>query len=610
VKRKLLLIVAIWVTTVLLMALQKPLFLAYYATQAAQASVGEWWLVLWHGLKLDMTVAGYITALPILFLLINLWVSIPDKVGRWVLNGYFTVVSIASAALVAVDLGLYEYWGFRLDSTILIYLADPKEAMASVDAWMAIRQSIIFVLYAALLIVCYRRVVRLYEGRALRWYRALPWSVVMLLVAGLDFLAIRGGVGTSVANVSKVCFSPTLFLNHAATNPIFSFLSTLGKQADFAAEYPFYDAETLAEQFDALRGNQPSEGPSEQVLKSTRPNVLLVVLESFGSTVFEADEEGAPIMPELRKLRDEAIFFENFYASSFRTDRGQMAILSGFPGQTRASLMKLTPKCLALPSIARSLGREGYRTTYYYGGDLNFTNQASYMYATGWQQLVWQKDMSFDAPTSKWGYDDAVVGDFVTDEVLRLSAEGEPFLAGWLTLSSHEPFEVPYEQFSDPRTNAFAFTDHCIGRMIERLKASPAWENLLVVLIPDHGCRPFRQGQYTDTETFQIPMWWLGGAIKEPRTVAQFGAQIDLAATLLAQLGIAHDDFDYSKDLFDPAIPKFAYYTYNEGFGILEESGMSLWDGGSNRTNEGADERQLQMGRTLLQQTYLDISKR
>ena len=609
-KRKLLLIVAIWVTTVLLMALQKPLFLAYYATQAAQASVGEWWLVLWHGLKLDMTVAGYITALPILFLLINLWVSIPDKVGRWVLNGYFTVVSIASAALVAVDLGLYEYWGFRLDSTILIYLADPKEAMASVDAWMAIRQSIIFVLYAALLIVCYRRVVRLYEGRALRWYRALPWSVVMLLVAGLDFLAIRGGVGTSVANVSKVCFSPTLFLNHAATNPIFSFLSTLGKQANFAAEYPFYDAKTLAEQFDALRGNQPSEGPSEQVLKTSRPNVLLVVLESFGSTVFEADEEGAPIMPELRKLRDEAIFFENFYASSFRTDRGQMAILSGFPGQTRASLMKLTPKCLALPSIARSLGREGYRTTYYYGGDLNFTNQASYMYATGWQQLVWQKDMSFDAPTSKWGYDDAVVGDFVTDEVLRLSAEGEPFLAGWLTLSSHEPFEVPYEQFSDPRTNAFAFTDHCVGRMIERLKASPAWENLLVVLIPDHGCRPFRQGQYTDTETFQIPMWWLGGAIKEPRTVAQFGAQIDLAATLLAQLGIAHDDFDYSKDLFDPAIPKFAYYTYNEGFGILEESGMSLWDGGSNRTNEGADERQLQMGRTLLQQTYLDISKR
>ncbi len=609
-KRKLLLIVAIWVTTVLLMALQKPLFLAYYATQAAQASVGEWWLVLWHGLKLDMTVAGYITALPVLFLLINLWVSIPDKVGRWVLNGYFTVVSIASAALVAVDLGLYEYWGFRLDSTILIYLADPKEAMASVDAWMAIRQSIIFVLYAALLIICYRRVVRLYEGRALRWYRALPWSVVMLLVAGLDFLAIRGGVGTSVANVSKVCFSPTLFLNHAATNPIFSFLSTLGKQADFAAEYPFYNAETLAEQFDALRGNQPSEGPSEQVLKSTRPNVLLVVLESFGSTVFEADEEGAPIMPELRKLRDEAIFFENFYASSFRTDRGQMAILSGFPGQTRASLMKLTPKCLALPSIARSLGREGYRTTYYYGGDLNFTNQASYMYATGWQQLVWQKDMSFDAPTSKWGYDDAVVGDFVTDEVLRLSAEGEPFLAGWLTLSSHEPFEVPYKQFSDPRTNAFAFTDHCVGRMIERLKASPAWENLLVVLIPDHGCRPFRQGQYTDTETFQIPMWWLGGAIKEPRTVAQFGAQIDLAATLLAQLGIAHDDFDYSKDLFDPAIPKFAYYTYNEGFGILEESGMSLWDGGSNRTNEGADERQLQMGRTLLQQTYLDISKR
>ncbi len=609
-KRKLLLIVAIWTATVVMMALQKPLFLAYYAEQAAQASFGEWVQVVWHGLKLDMTVAGYITALPILFLLINLWIRIPNCVGRSLLNGYFTIVSLASAALVAVDLGLYAYWGFRLDSTILIYLSDPKEAMASVDLGMLLGGLLVMALYAALLIFVYRRIVRLYDGESLCWCRALPWSLVMLLVAGLDFLSIRGGVGTSVANVSKVCFSPTLFLNHAATNPIFSFLSTLGKQEDFAAEYPFYSPEQLEAQFAQLRGNQPVEGAPEPVLDTLRPNVAIVILESFGTTVFEAEEAGEPILPELRRLRDEALFFENFYASSFRTDRGQMAILSGFPGQTRVSLMKLTPKCLELPSIARSLGREGYTTRFYYGGDLNFTNQASYMYATGWQELIWQKSMSFDAPTSKWGYDDEVVGAFVADEIIRLSAAEKPFLAGWLTLSSHEPFAVPFTRFEDPRSNAFAFTDHCIGALVERLKASPAWENLLLILVPDHGCWPFRRGQYTDTETYQIPMLWLGGAVKEPRTISAYGSQIDLAATLLGQLGIAHDDFDYSKDMLHPALPKFAYYTYNEGFGILEPEGMSLWDGNSQTTSEGATERQLQMGRTLLQQSYLDLSRR
>lgn len=609
-KRKLLLLVGLWLTTVLLMAIQKPVFLLYYAVEAAEVSVGEWFEVVWHGLKLDMTVAGYITALPLLALLLNLWVTIPERVGRRVLMGYLVVVSILSAAIFAVDLALYEYWGFRLDSTILIYLSDPEEAMASVDLWQGVRQTLFMVGYAALMIACYRPLVRLFDGKAYRPLAALGWTPVLLLMAGLDFLSIRGGVGTSVANVSKVCFSPTLFLNHAATNPIFSFLSTLGKQDRYADEYPFYDTETLAANFEQVRGNLPTEEPTEQVLNTTRPNVLLIVLESFGHNLYEAQEEGQWIMPRLRELAREGIWFDRFYANSYRTDRGQMAILSGFPAQTKISLMKLTPKCLELPSIARSMGREGYRTHFTYGGDLNFTNQASYMYATGWQELAWQKDMHFDAPTSKWGYDDRVVGQWLAEEVIRMSAEEQPFLAGWLTLSSHEPFEVPFERFEDRRTNATAFTDDCIGELIDRLKASPAWENLLVVLVADHGTTAFRRGAYTKTEAHRIPMLWLGGAVKEPRVVEDYGSQIDLAATLLAQLGIGHEDFDYSKDLFHPATKKFAYYTYNEGFHVLDATGESSWDAPSNQTMEGSTEEQLTIGRTLLQQTYVDIDRR
>lgn len=611
-KRKFLLIAAIWAVTVVAMAVQKPVFLAYYAAEAAKASVGEWLAVVWHGLKLDMTVAGYITVLPILLVMVNLWVAIPERVGRALLRGYLLVIAILCGILFGVDLGLYAYWGFRLDSTLLIYLADPKEAMASVDLWTGIRQSLFMAAYAALLYALYRPLVRLFDGeRIARWPRAAACTVLMLVVAGLDFLAIRGGVGTSVANVSKVCFSPNLFLNHAATNPIFSFLSTIGKQENYAAVYPFYTAEELAANFEEMRGNRPTTQPSDSLLRIERPNVLLIVLESFGRTIYDADEAGEPIMPCLRRMAAEGVWFENFYANSFRTDRGQMAILSGFPAQTKISLMKLTPKCRALPSIARSLGREGYRTQFIYGGDLNFTNQASYMYATGWQELLWQKDMHLDAPTSKWGYDDRVVGELVAEEVIRRSEEGTPFLTGWLTLSSHEPFEVgDFRRFDDPRTNAYAFTDDCVGALIERLRSTPAWEKLLVVLVADHGTPAFRRGSYTQSEVQHIPMVWLGGAVKEPREVEAYGSQIDLAATLLGQLRIAHDDFDYSKDLLHPEQPKFAYYTYNEGFCILDERGESSWDAPSDRTSERADEHQLQMGRALLQQTYEDIERR
>lgn len=608
--KKLRFILLTWLATFLMMALQKPLFLVWYADKAAACSLAEWFEVIWHGALLDSTMAGYITALPALFTFVTLWTGISDRLAQRILKCYFITMAVVAALLVAVDLGLYGYWGFRLDSTLLIYLSDPKGAMASLDLPLFLKQAAIGVAYAALLIWGWLKVAKFFDGSRLPWRKALAYTPLMLLVLGLDFLAIRGSVGPSVANVSQVSFSSNLFLNHAATNPIFSFLSTIGKQADYAAEYPFYEAEELAARFDEIRGNRPASQPIDSLLRTPRPNVAFVILEGFGSTVLEADEAGEAIAPNLQRLKEEGVYFSNLYANSFRTDRGQVSILSGFPAQTRISLMKLSPKCIHLPSIARSMAREGYRTHFTYGGDINFTNQSSYMYATGWEELYWQNGMSFDAPTSKWGYDDRVVGEAFAEEVIRFSEQETPFLAGWLTLSSHEPFEVPFAKFDDKVANAMAFTDDCIGRVIDRLKASPAWENLLVVFVADHGMPSFRKGTWSETEIHRIPMIWVGGAVKSPAVVDAIGSQIDIAATLLAQMGIDHSDFEYSKNMLDPSLPKFGYYTYNEGLVMIDEKGESAWDIPSDRMSEGADPQQIERGKALLQQTYEDIARR
>ncbi|WP_418992874.1 LTA synthase family protein [Alistipes sp.] len=610
-KRKIAFVVAVFAATVVLMAVQKPVFLAYYASQAAEAGAGGWWRVVWHGLALDMTVAGYVTALPLLMTLTTLWVRVPERVWRGVLTGYFALVALLTASIFSVDVALYEHWGFRLDSTLLIYLADPREAMASVDFWLGVRQTLLCAVYALVIFWVYRRAMRLFDARTLRWRAALPWTVGMLLLAGLDFLAIRGGVGASVANVSKVYFSPDMFLNHAATNPVFSFLSSLGNSNDYAREYPFFDEAERAEKFDALRGNGPASGPTERVLRTTRPNVVVVILESFARTIMDAQTEGEPVMPRMQQLKREGIWFENFFANSFRTDRGEVAILSGFPAQTRISIMKLPTKSRSLPSLARSLGREGYATSFYYGGDLNFTNQSSYMYATGWQRLVWQKDLSFDTPPGAWGYDDALMCDYFAREVIRLNAAGEPFLAGLLTLSSHKPFEVPYDRVDDRILNAFAFTDECVGRMIDTLRASPAWDNLLVVLVADHGFPYPADLAYNAPLRHRIPMIWTGGAVAAARAVGEYASQIDLCATVLAQLGVAHDDFDYSKDLFAPSPPrKFGYYVFNEGFGVVDADGEAVWDATSDRELSATNPALFDVGRTLLQTTYVDIDRR
>lgn len=596
---------ALFAMSLLVMAIEKPLFLLWYHAQAAEASAAELALVVWNGLKLDQTVAGYITALPLLVVLAALW--IPGRWSRSVLKGYLLVIAAVSATAFAANLALYEYWAFPLDSSVLQYLASPKEALASITAGQLLLQLLVAAAVFGGMAWCYLRVLRLYDPARRSTHRAGS-TLVLLLAAGALFLPIRGGVSVATANVSKVYFSGRMFLNHAAVNPLFSFLSTLSDGDDALYEYEFFPEPERAAIFEPLRGDLPAGIGTDTLLRTRRPNVVLFLVESFGRSTVDERVGGEPVAPEFQRLKGEGVYFDNLFANSFRTDRGTVAVLSGFPAQTKMSVMKLPVKSQRLPSIARSLRREGYATSFYYGGDLNFTNTASYLYGTGFDRLTWQKDLHFDAPTSKWGYADDVVIDAFTDHVLAEAASQRPFFAAVLTLSSHEPFDVPFAKFDDPMLNAMAFTDACLGRFVERVRQTPVWDDLLVILIADHAY-PYPYGiANSDALRHRIPMLWLGGAVRRPAVVETYGSQSDLAATLLAQLGIAHGDFLFSRDLFDPARPKFGYWCFNNGFGVADAGGTTIFDCTSARViSPDSTAAQLRDGKAMLQTTYKAI---
>lgn len=596
---------ALFAMSLLVMAIEKPLFLLWYHAQAAEASAAELALVVWNGLKLDQTVAGYITALPLLVVLAALW--IPGRWSRSVLKGYLLVIAAVSATAFAANLALYEYWAFPLDSSVLQYLASPKEALASITAGQLLLQLLVAAAVFGGMAWCYLRVLRLYDPARRSTHRAGS-TLVLLLAAGVLFLPIRGGVSVATANVSKVYFSGRMFLNHAAVNPLFSFLSTLSDGDDALYEYEFFPEPERAAIFEPLRGDLPAGIGTDTLLRTRRPNVVLFLVESFGRSTVDERVGGEPVAPEFQRLKGKGVYFDNLFANSFRTDRGTVAVLSGFPAQTKMSVMKLPVKSQRLPSIARSLRREGYATSFYYGGDLNFTNTASYLYGTGFDRLTWQKDLHFDAPTSKWGYADDVVIDAFTDHVLAEAASQRPFFAAVLTLSSHEPFDVPFAKFDDPMLNAMAFTDACLGRFVERVRQTPVWDDLLVILIADHAY-PYPYGiANSDALRHRIPMLWLGGAVRRPAVVETYGSQSDLAATLLAQLGIAHGDFLFSRDLFDPARPKFGYWCFNNGFGVADAGGTTIFDCTSARViSPDSTAAQLRDGKAMLQTTYKAI---
>nr|WP_129735271.1 alkaline phosphatase family protein [Parabacteroides goldsteinii] len=610
--KRLIFLLAVFALWLPVFAIQKPLFMLYHALENS-CSLTDYLQVILHGALLDCTISGYLTVIPLLCVLVSIW--LPGTVYKKILKGYFLIIAILVAAIYAVDVALYGYWGFRLDATLFFYLQSPKDAMASVPIKTFALQLVMFAAYAWVIYWLFKRlIIPLFPSTPVR--RRLGGTIGILLVGGILFIPIRGGVTTSTANVGMVYFSKNQFLNHAAINPTFSLIASMSKQQDFAAQFNFFPEEERLERYTTLtQHNDSLTNNTEKIelLTTDRPNILIILLESFTANAIEAVGGEAGITPNLNRLSKEGVTFTNMYANSFRTDRGLVAVLNGYLAQPTTSIMKYPAKSQTLPSIAKSLGEQGYTADMLYGGDINFTNMQSYFFGSGYSKITADRDFPLGSRLSKWGANDDITFSHLYESI-RERDEKTPWLSTFLTLSSHEPFEVPFHHLEDPYLNSVAFTDSCIGSFVGKLKELPVWKNTLIVLISDHGYRyPSPMLDY-EPRRFHIPMIWLGGAVKEPAIIDIYANQTDLAATLLSQLNLPHDQFTFSRDILDPGYPKYSFYTFSNGFGFIDSTGVSVYDNESNRPlleEPSTDSKtRLDNGKVLLQTLYDDLGSR
>lgn len=586
---------------------QKPVFMACNASK--DYSIGDYLSVMWHGAGLDATTTGYLTILPFVLTVASVWFR--HMPFRKIMTPYYIVVMLLISVIFVSDLSLFAFWESKLDASVFIYIDSPKNAMASVSgAYIAARVALMLALTALmsglLWLVTPRNLtkINMIGQQLLTTLCALP-------VGALLFLVIRGGIRVSTANVGDAYFSTDQYLNLSAINPAFNLFASTERQARYEDEFNFYDEERRATLMNGLYPK--SDEGTEYVLNTSRPNILVIFMESFGATMIERLGGEKGVAPNLERLADEGVFFSRIFANSFRTDRGTVCTFSGYPGLPTLSLMKVSNLCQSLPNIARTLGDAGYTTDFLYGGDINFTNMQGYLRAGGFHTITSQDDFSMsDRNYSKWGVPDGLTFNRLFDMLKEREGAKKPWFTAFLTLSSHEPFEVPFKKFDDAHYNAFAYTDHCIGEFIKRFKKTPQWKNTLIVLLPDHGTPYPKEGERFSPRYFRIPMIWAGGAVSRKMTVENIMNQTDLAATLLAQLGLKHGDFKFSRNVLSESYNSpFAFYSFVNGFCFLDNTGVSVYDNASNKVffnvaPEG-DSLRVEKGKAILQTLYDEV---
>ena len=560
--------------------------------------------VIGHGLSLDLSTSLYIIAVPFLLVAASLWLRIP----KWCFRIYYAFAAVLLSLAFVADTSLYEFWQFKLDASCLSYLETPTEAMASVSTGYILLRLLCLMILVGGIYWVYDKLTPPFQRLASK-IQKFSASLTTLLLIPLIIIGIRGGLDESTTNIGQVYYSQNQFLNHSAVNPVFSFFASFEKTATNNVTYHFME-DKACEQIVSELYNTKSIG-IDTLLTTQQPNIIVILLESCGGQFTEISGR-TDITPNLNRLAHEGIYFTNCYANSWRTDRGTLCTWSGYPSFPTMSVMKMPSKSRSLPNIARTLQQErGYSTHYLYGGDINFTNMRSYLVSGGFSDLTWKDDYTKEEQASaKWGVRDDITFQTLTELTRTMR---QPFLIGYSTLSSHVPWDVPIHHFDDEVLNAFYYLDQCVGNFIQQLRQSDLWDNTLVIMLPDHGI-VYAGLDESNPLLNHIPMLWVGGAVKQPRRIEQVCNQTDLPATLLGQLGIAHDEYTFSRDVLSVTYKNpFAIHTYDDGYTIIDSASFVNYDFISNRvvSNYGKDRDKLILrAKAILQAASKDLNKR
>lgn len=583
------------------------LFLGYNFNASKELSLAEKALSFWYGLRMDLSVAAYFLMPVCLFVIGSVFISFFRKAVIYQVYSYLLLFFVL--LLTVADLEVYRNWGFRMDTTPLRYLQSPKEAWASISHLPVFWILFIFMVVYLLLCVLTRKLIR----KRIYWLagdqRKIATVAALLLFTALLIVPIRGGLQLTPMNQSMVYFSKKNFANITAVNATWNFLYGIVHMTASQNPYKYLEPKKADRIVDSL---YQSANKTDIILRNANPNVIIIIWESFTKKATDTTIEGKDITPRFNELKKQGVYFSNLYASGDRTDKGLAAVLSGYPSLNDFSVIRYPQKSSKVPTLTQFFKERQYSTSFYYGGETEFANIKSYLLQSRFDRLTDKKDFASKDLNSKWGAHDGAVADRIIKD---LEKETTPFFISWLTLSSHEPFETPIEPYFKSQdhltkfSNAMHYADGVIYDFVQYCSKQPWWQNTLLVIVADHGHHAIPPS--TPLKNFEIPMLWLGGALKQQGVVIdKFASQIDLASTLTAQLGEKRSVFQYSKNIFDSTSKPWAYFSFNNGFGFVQPQVSFVFDNIGKQIileTGTAGQQDVEAGKAMQQKTFQDF---
>lgn len=597
----------------LLFAFYRLLFIiAYFKIVIPDVSMArEVLFSFYYAFKLDMSMVAYITAIPMIISFV--WIFYPKK---WlsVMIDSFTILYITVYSFIGFgEIGIYNEWRTKLNYKALAYFQHPQEIFNSISTTMFALLLFGAIATIALWIWLYLRYYRFAKSAFDNlWYKKVAFIVIMPIVT---FYFMRGGFLTIPIAQSQSWYSKNMVLNDVAVNSGWNLFQNIIDMQGLLKGNPFKTYPDEMAQKTVADLHQVEKDTTINVLKLNRPNVVLIILESWSADLVGALGDSLNITPNFDKLANEGILFTNLYSSGNRSQQGMASIFGGFPAIPITTLTEHPEKYKRLPSLTKQLNNNGYHSSFYFGGQLIYGNIKSYIMYNQFHRIVEGEDFKSSVPRGKLGVHDEFL---FQRNISDLKVEPQPFFTTMFTMSSHSPYdqpinnkitkEVPEKEF----VNSAWYTDYALGKFFEDAKKQPWYNNTLFILVADHSHVSHQQHALQTFEYHRIPMLWFGPAIRPEfhgKRIDQIASQTDLPATLLKQLGLNASEFPWSKNLFNPYTPQFAYFESNDGLGWKTPVGYFVYSHLQDqyldkKIDPKEEEKTIKEGRSYLQEVF------
>ncbi|PRY51463.1 phosphoglycerol transferase MdoB-like AlkP superfamily enzyme [Arcticibacter pallidicorallinus] len=598
--------------------LERAVFVLYNTDKISEEPVSEIMKIFLYGLWMDASMTGYICAMPLLAYVV-LWLIPKASIPAKIIKVYSYLLIVLFSIITVINFNIYREWGTKLNFRAFEFaFGSPSEALASTASSPILLTLLVLAALVTLSIFLFRLMVRFDIAKQGNVFLKL---VLGLFIMGLNFLAIRGGWQLSPMNESMAYFSQKPILNYAAVNTEWGLVRDMMKAGstnkNVFAFYSPQEAEAIVKDL----YTRP-QGENISILQTEKPNIVLIIMESHTGNVVESLGGEKGVSPEMEKLISGGVFFDQVYSSGSRTDKGVVSVLSAFPAQGKRSIMKENSKQVKIPALSSTLADQGYSTSFYYGGESRFFNMKSYLLSHNYQEIIDKNDFESKDLSSKWGAFDGAVYLKMLDQ---LGQKPSPFFSTFLTLTNHEPFDLPGKPHfrGDDVQNKFRSTafyaDSCLGAFIREAKTKSWYKNTLFVMVADHGhYLPHENLEISDPKRYRVPLIFFGEVIKPEfrgTRIDKVGNQTDIVSTLLSQLNIDANAYPWSRDLLHPQTRDFSFFNWDYGIGVINKTqalsyetvGKNVIYRGNQSNSPQEDEELLKSGKASMQVVYQQL---